>query len=245
MGHRKSRELLGTLRQSDNQQPSGQRMKTCKHCKEHKPESEFYFKRRSNTFETWCKTCSKQRSLEWHASNREKVLVRQRLWKAMNKERLALKRKEWIVKKYGSNEAWLKTIRTKIKDEVFKAYGGYVCACCGETEETFLTLDHINNDGHIHRRDMASKKGGSGFFAWLRKHKFPAGFQVLCRNCNWSKHINHGVCSHTLAEGSTTRRKPYIQADGSAGYPEKDSEIVWSSRRREAAARRFGNSDPK
>jgi hypothetical protein len=245
MEHRKSRELLGTLRQSDNQQPSGQRMKTCKHCGVEKAISEFYFRQSSNSFETWCKECSKCRSLEYHVANRHKVLVRQRLWKAMNKQTLALKRKAWILKKYGSNEAWLKSLRTKVKDEVFKAYGGYICACCGEMEETFLTIDHINNDGHIHRRDMASKKGGSGFFAWLRKHKFPAGFQVLCRNCNWSKHVNHGVCSHMLAEGSTTRRKPYTQASGSAGYPEMDSEIVWSAEPSAAAARRFGTRDPK
>src|SRR5688572_22754686 len=42
----------------------------------------------------------------------------------------------------------------KLKDQVYAAYGGYKCSCCGETEPSFLTLDHINNDGNQYRRDV-------------------------------------------------------------------------------------------
>ena len=45
-----------------------------------------------------------------------------------------------------------------VKDEVFNAYGGYVCVCCGETRRIFLTLDHINGGGTNHRK----KVGGGG-----------------------------------------------------------------------------------
>lgn len=88
--------------------------------------------------------------------------------------------------------------RAKVRAEVFEAYGGYKCACCGETEPMFLTIDHIANDGNTHRRELVKKigKGGTAFFDWLRRMKFPKGFQVLCRNCNWGKHANHGVCPH-------------------------------------------------
>lgn len=34
------------------------------------------------------------------------------------------------------------------------------------------------------------------FCLWLRKNKYPIGFEVLCANCHSSKHLNGGQCSH-------------------------------------------------
>lgn len=81
-----------------------------------------------------------------------------------------------------------------IKDVVFQKYGGYVCACCGETEPKFLTIDHINNDGASQR--AKDKEHGKNLCRWLFKHNFPSGFQVLCMNCNLGKSRNAGVCPH-------------------------------------------------
>jgi hypothetical protein len=36
------------------------------------------------------------------------------------------------------------------------------------------------------------------------KHRFPAGFQVLCLNCNHGRFRNGGICPHQRSEGSTT-----------------------------------------
>lgn len=74
------------------------------------------------------------------------------------------------------------------KDKLFKAYGGYKCACCGETEELFLTIDHINNDGARHRKEL--KKQKTYFYKWLWENNYPKGFQVLCHNCNVGKELN-------------------------------------------------------
>jgi hypothetical protein len=82
--------------------------------------------------------------------------------------------------------------RQELRDEVFAAYGGYVCACCGETNPGFLQLDHMHNDGREHRRSV----GVSGVYRDLRDRGFPPGFQVLCSNCNWGKSQNGGVCPH-------------------------------------------------
>lgn len=82
--------------------------------------------------------------------------------------------------------------RQALKEEVFAAYGGYQCACCGTQIRQFLTIDHVNNDGGKHRREIGSKT----IHRWLRKHNFPAGFQVLCFNCNHGRHLNGGVCPH-------------------------------------------------
>lgn len=100
-------------------------------------------------------------------------------------------------------EASKKSVR-KLKELVLNHYGG-ICACCGEDEINFLTLDHKNNDGAAHRQSMASTDkqkaskgrgmGGSKVYSWAKKNGFPEMFQVLCMNCNWAKGI-HGICPH-------------------------------------------------
>jgi hypothetical protein len=88
-----------------------------------------------------------------------------------------------------------KRLADKLKDEVFQAYGGWKCACCGETGKHYLTIDHMENNGSELRR-----KGVHGhstqFYRWLKKSGFPPEFQVLCMNCNFGKRMNNGVCPH-------------------------------------------------
>lgn len=63
----------------------------------------------------------------------------------------------------------------------------------------FLAIDHINGGGSAARKSGiygGSKVGGSGFYRWLIKNDFPAGFQTLCHNCNLGRQINGGVCPH-------------------------------------------------
>lgn len=83
---------------------------------------------------------------------------------------------------------WYATLRA----QVIEAYGGQ-CACCGESEERFLTIDHVDGGGEKHRREVG---GSAGLYSWLRKQGFPAqGFQLLCFNCNQVKAI-YGQCPH-------------------------------------------------
>ena len=89
-----------------------------------------------------------------------------------------------------------KRIAAELRKQVFAAYGGHRCACCGETEPMFLSIDHIDNDGAELRRNGTHGRGGTAFYQWLRKNGFPSGFQVLCMNCNQGKHRNGGVCPH-------------------------------------------------
>lgn len=91
--------------------------------------------------------------------------------------------------------------RHNIRIEVFKHYGGteIKCACCGETIQEFLTLDHINNDGAKQRNEPGMPRGGTNFYRWLKKHNYPEGFQVLCWNCNCSKGY-WGYCPHNPPE---------------------------------------------
>lgn len=62
----------------------------------------------------------------------------------------------------------------------------------------FLTLDHVNNDGHLERkgRSEASHKR----VAKTIRERFPDRMQVLCFNCNLGKARNGGTCPHQTIE---------------------------------------------
>lgn len=82
----------------------------------------------------------------------------------------------------------------KLREAAFEVYGGPICACCGEQERCFLTIDHINGGGNEHRRSIGGIS--NNFYQWLKATGYPPGFQVLCQNCNVGKHRNGGTCPH-------------------------------------------------
>jgi len=82
-----------------------------------------------------------------------------------------------------------KKFREKRRRNTIDHYGG-CCACCGETELVFLTMDHIDGGGTQHNKEI----NGAHLAQWLFKMGYPEGFQVLCFNCNWAK--SHGGCPH-------------------------------------------------
>jgi len=189
---------------SDNQQPSLEERK-CKKCGETKPLSEFAIvyserSRGKNYRQHTCLVCY-----------RKHVAANEKKRRQADPERYrSYNRKHWArhgeVKRKTKKES-----HQKLKAQVFAAYGGFRCVCCGETEPSMLTIDHVNNDGAEHRKRLGlgklkqTKPDSATFYHWLRKNGYPAGFQVLCYNCNISKHRNGGVCAHELfREGSTT-----------------------------------------
>lgn len=194
-------------------------MKTCPRCKETKEDTAFYRIPTTGKLATYCIPCRAEWGREWRRihkaedaawhqdwqkANPDKTKAASYRWREKHPEAWAANQKRWVTKnrlKYESER------RAKVRKSVYEAYGGFRCSCCGETEPLFLTIDHIDNDGAEHRRNLKTKigKGGTAFFDWLKRNKFPPGFQVLCRNCNWGKHANGGICPHRDPEGSSTR----------------------------------------
>lgn len=92
--------------------------------------------------------------------------------------------------------------RDELRLEVFNAYGGAVCQCCGEQELMFLTLDHANNDGAAIRKALEAKKGRKlknlDMYQILKVDGFPQdrGIRVMCWNCNCGRARNGGICPH-------------------------------------------------
>lgn len=118
---------------------------------------------------------------KWYQDNKEHNKIKSREWYQNNKER--------------GKEINLKSNR-KIKFLVLQRYSSKIpkCKCCKEKEKSFLTIDHINNDGAKHRREI-KRGGGVSFYYWLKLNNFPKGYQVLCFNCNHAKSL-YGKCPH-------------------------------------------------
>lgn len=87
-----------------------------------------------------------------------------------------------------------KVYARKIKKICYDHYG-CKCVCCGEQEPAFLSIDHIENDGAVHRREQGTKGSGTWLYLWLIRNNFPSGFQILCWNCQWGKQLR-GICPH-------------------------------------------------
>jgi hypothetical protein len=152
-------------------------MKKCGKCGAEKELTDFYEASMGRGYlQSECKECTKTRSrTRVHGPRRVEILAKSRTY-AQGK-------------------------RARVREATFAAYGGNVCACCGETESKFLTLDHMNNDGAafrkaVYRKNKRGNTAGYHTYYWLARNGFPSGFQVLCMNCNYGKRMNDGVCPH-------------------------------------------------
>jgi len=188
--------------------------RTCKKCGETKAAAEFEVYNKLRGWRRWeCRACIKRRVQAWAAQsktvihkvasnpaylrNRENAIAAATRW---NREHPERRRKTALAHYY------------RMQHQAMLAYGGYVCACCGETEPLFLTLDHINGDGAEIRRNIGTL-GGTKLYKWLRDNGWPPGYQVLCLNCNQGRYRNGGVCPHqqkgvtTIPKGSSAKRR--------------------------------------
>jgi hypothetical protein len=130
------------------------------------------------------KRLAREKALIYWRSHKELRNQIHRTYYAKHREKLAA----WD-RNYRRN--WLKALRKKC----LIAYSGNPpkCACCGESTEEFLTIDHINGGGRKHRRQLG--RSPTSFPLWLIRNSFPPGFRILCYNCNCVR-AHAGYCPH-------------------------------------------------
>ncbi|MBA7506554.1 hypothetical protein ES706_05245 [subsurface metagenome] len=154
--------------------------KRCSRCGEMKPLDDFYrLSKSSDRRAAWCKTCSNKSRQTRRESHRDEERLVAHDWYLRSKDRVLRynhdrhqQRKISLVAHYSNN-----TNR---------------CACCGEPDIRFLTIDHINGNGNQHRKSIGA---GSTFYDWLIRAGMPEGYQVLCYNCNIAR-AWYGICPH-------------------------------------------------
>lgn len=149
---------------------------------------------------------------KWYAANKERLIKKA----SERNKRLKLERREYCKKYYHSTKTpekqsvrairrkqryWndpekarklARKYREKLRAEFIQAYGGK-CACCGEAEPAFLTLEHKNRDGAAHRKQFSTS---TQILAHLRSLGWPKeDYEILCFNCNRAS-WEQGICPH-------------------------------------------------
>lgn len=79
--------------------------------------------------------------------------------------------------------------RQLLKLDVLTHYGNGKAACvrCGFDDIRALSIDHVHGDGAAHRKAIQTQH----LYLWLKRNKFPEGFQTLCLNCQFIKRIEN------------------------------------------------------
>lgn len=151
----------------------------------------------------------KKYSKEYYHANKVRMLANYKQWKAKNVERVRELKRLYYRKLRGNKDTpeyraylaktckWKQANKDKIarstlkKNMAYKAAaiakysnGTNACASCAISDIDVLTLDHINGGGRKHRAVIKIP-----IYIWVKTHGFPDGFQVLCMNCNWKKHL--------------------------------------------------------
>ncbi len=167
----------------------------CSKCKLDLPSDSFY------SSGGWCKGCESARKKAFYSKpdNLAKKVAKNKEWQEANRDKTSEYQKTY----YLANPEKFKAKQVKrtadIRNEVLNAYGG-VCACCGETEAMFLTVDHIFDDGAEERRRLFGTRVGRGtpaMYRWLKKNGFPKDrYRLMCFNCNCGRARNGGTCPH-------------------------------------------------
>jgi hypothetical protein len=166
--------------------------KICGCCKEEKDISQYY-KRSDGSGDGYhinCKACKKkidqQRKDITNTQRRERyksdetykedMKVRAREYRSSNRKKI--------------NEHY-KEYRAKRRILLLEKYGG-LCACCKESQQEFLCIDHVFGGGNQERKT-------SNFEAIITKllasEEISPDYQILCHNCNLAKGF-YGYCPH-------------------------------------------------
>lgn len=155
-----------------------------------------------------------KKNREYAIKHRADIVEYHRRWYLENRDEQILKTTEW----HNKNPEKVKQIKAKyrnthrkninrddgfrnyfLKIEVFSYYSknSISCNCCGfhHPNIRFLTIDHIDNRGHSHRRS-GRRLLGVQTYRYLVNNNYPTGYQVLCWNCNSAKGTNKGFCPH-------------------------------------------------
>lgn len=193
-------------------------MKFCPGCKQEKLETAFNKSHSLKSgFQRLCKECERAYQVRHRAEKSAQVKQRDLSYYHRNRDKIAEKRRQ--ARAEGKHDHWKIAQRRKyyaMMSSIHEAYGR-ACACCGESEPSMLEIDHVNNDGNVHRKQY-NARGNScyRFYKDIVDQGFPSSFQLLCANCNKSKHKNGGICAHKLSESVETNCNPQLPMAGEA-----------------------------
>ena len=137
----------------------------------------------------------RERARRYYSLHMEEIKIKHKNYYLLNKNDLSLYKHDWYLRNKKLIRQRVRVYTENLRNKVVSYYskGTNSCACCGEKEYNFLTLDHINNDGAEHRKTVPQGQ----LYNWIIKNNFPPGFQILCMNCNFAKGKDEDyICPH-------------------------------------------------
>jgi hypothetical protein len=166
-------------------------IKRCSRCGAEKPADQFA-KGRNRCLECnrayyreYFRTRPEQKERRRETIRRWQQSEKGRQWRAKHNAQYYAAHRERLI---AHTRAWRAEVDAKLR-EIY----GSVCACCGETEPAFLTIDHVNGDG---AEDRKKHDGHRQLRFWLSQQPKLPGYRMLCWNCNCGRRLNNGVCPH-------------------------------------------------
>ena len=126
---------------------------------------------------------------QYYLDNMEKIKERGRRFYQEHRDVCLerAKKSAWGKEHPEGRRVIVKRCEQNLKRRVLTHYGGgeLVCVKCGFNDIRALSIDHLNNNGYEHRKEM--KRTGVNFYRLLEKQEYPRGYQTLCMNCNFIK----------------------------------------------------------
>lgn len=160
--------------------------RTCTKCTEEKEIDEFPFYNRAKGLRRHeCDACHKVRMNGHYRANYDHRLNNARERYRRNPSVV------WTLERRTKAYRLANERNARNRGKVFDMYGAE-CVACGETEPSFLTLDHINNDGGALRKASYREIGTPLWLDIVRNGK-RHDLEVLCFNCNFGKQRNGGI----------------------------------------------------
>jgi len=171
----------------------------CRKCNLEKPLQEFTkAKTCDGGYSYVCRKCTNLYQKEYYKIPRNKTsrLKQCKKYRKTHRRKLSQYNKEYLSRPDIKLRVVEKNRKRnlKLKTEVISHYGER-CACCGESNLAFLSIDHLNGGGVKHRKAIKIL-----FYRWLKQNNYPDGYQILCFNCNMGRQINKGICPHKQKE---------------------------------------------
>jgi hypothetical protein len=133
---------------------------------------------------------------EWDEKNRLQNLEKNRRYRLRHREEPEYKERNRLSKAKSFRKIY-PTLKTKVIDHYSNGINKCMCPGCDESRLPFLTIDHVNGGGTLHKKSLKTN-----LYRYLVANNFPSDIplQVMCFNCNQAK-SNRGKCP--VHEGSS------------------------------------------
>lgn len=165
-------------------------------CREYQRNHSLELAEKKRIYNANHKSQIKERSHKYYIEHKDVLNEKNAEYHRTHKDEIAK-----VVKRYdATHRNEIAANQLKLKIDVLTHYGNGKCACvkCGCSDVRTLTIDHVNGGGNNHRR-ISGLSGGTEMYRWLKKQKYPTGYQTLCMNDQFIKKLDN-------KEGSNKKR---------------------------------------